>query len=69
MDLSRNGDYKLVVACRSRTLKVYQGTRIFAEHALLEEPSGLCYFYGVGDDSSRPPAVAVSAGPYIFIYK
>ena len=29
MDLSRNGDYKLVVACRSRTLKVkYMSLRL-----------------------------------------
>eukprot|EP00752_Nemacystus_decipiens_P018752 g16813.t1 len=69
MDLSRNGDYKLVVACRSKTLKVYQGTSIFAEHALLEEPSGLCAFHGLGDHAGGFPGVAVAAGPYIFIYK
>ena len=49
--------------------KVYQGTSIIAEHPLLEEPSGLCSFFGAGDASNWPPAVAVSAGPYIFIYK
>lgn len=48
---------------------MYQGTSLFAEHALLEEPSGLCFFHGKGDDVARPPAVAVSAGPYIFIYR
>ncbi|CAM9926261.1 unnamed protein product [Ectocarpus sp. 6 AP-2014] len=73
MDLSRNGDYKLVVACRAMSLKVYQGTSIFAEHPLLDEPSGLCAFYGVEDNTNTAggerPAVAVAAGPYIFIYK
>lgn len=49
--------------------KVYQGTSVFAEHALLDEPSGLCCFLGLGDDTCRSPAVAVAAGPYIFIYK
>ncbi|CAN0380487.1 unnamed protein product [Pylaiella littoralis] len=69
MDLSKNGDYKLVVACRSKMLKVYQGTSIFAEHTLLEEPSGLCAFHCLGDNAAGSPAVAVAAGPYIFIYK
>ncbi|CAN0524356.1 unnamed protein product, partial [Ectocarpus sp. 8 AP-2014] len=54
-------------------LKVYQGTSIFAEHPLLDEPSGLCAFYGVEDNTNTAggerPAVAVAAGPYIFIYK
>eukprot|EP00903_Cladosiphon_okamuranus_P005978 g5900.t1 len=71
VDLSRNGNYKLMVACRSKTLKVYQGTSIFAEHALLEEPAGLCAFHGLGDNTGGLglPGVAVAAGPYIFIYK
>lgn len=49
--------------------KVYQGTSIFAEHALLEEPAGLCAFHGLGDNAGGLPGVAVAAGPYIFIYK
>ncbi|CAM9236080.1 unnamed protein product, partial [Hapterophycus canaliculatus] len=69
IDLSKNGDYKLVVACRSKVLKVYHGTTIFAEHPLLEEPSGLCAFHGLGDNVGGLPGVAVAAGPYIFIYK
>lgn len=48
--------------------KVYQGTSVFAEHALLEEPSGLCALHGLGDNAVRP-GVGVAAGPYIFIYK
>ena len=58
-----------VVCAPEQTKKVYQGTSVFAEHPLLEEPSGLCCFQGEGDDTRRPPAVAVAAGPYIFIYK
>lgn len=49
--------------------KIYQGTSLFSELTLLEEPSGLCHFRGKGEHANGAPLIAVSAGPYIFIYR
>ncbi|CAN0169320.1 unnamed protein product, partial [Discosporangium mesarthrocarpum] len=48
--------------------KVYKGKNTLAELSLLAEPTGLCYYHGEAD-GDRPPAIAVVAGPYIFIYR
>ena len=67
-DVSGDGEYKLLVADADRKLKVYKGTALHSEHALLQAPSAMASFYA---DLNKPqtPSVAVGAGPYIFIYR
>lgn len=67
-DVSGKGEYELLIADDSRVLKVFNGTQLVSEHALLGEPSALACFYS---DLKKPqtPSVAVAAGENIFIYR
>jgi hypothetical protein len=67
-DLNADGDYKLLIADADKKLKVYKGTSLNSEHALLDVPSALAVFY---TDLNQPqtPSIAVAAGSYIFIYR
>jgi Bardet-Biedl syndrome 1 protein len=51
-----------------RKLKIYRGTTLISEHALLDVPVALCAFY-TDSNVPRTPAVAVASGPYVFIYR
>eukprot|EP00276_Gloeochaete_wittrockiana_P008473 CAMPEP_0184664068 /NCGR_PEP_ID=MMETSP0308-20130426/51076_1 /TAXON_ID=38269 /ORGANISM="Gloeochaete witrockiana, Strain SAG 46.84" /LENGTH=592 /DNA_ID=CAMNT_0027107225 /DNA_START=108 /DNA_END=1886 /DNA_ORIENTATION=+ len=67
-DLNGDGDWKLLIADLDRKLKVYRGTALISEHALLDTPCAIATFYS---DANVPriPSVAVAAGPHIFIYR
>jgi len=67
-DLNATGEYLLLIADADKKLKVYKGTSLASEHALLDVPSALATFY---TDLNKPqtPSVAVAAGSYIFIYR
>eukprot|EP00026_Physarum_polycephalum_P004109 Phypoly_transcript_04126.p1 GENE.Phypoly_transcript_04126~~Phypoly_transcript_04126.p1 ORF type:complete len:331 (+),score=40.13 Phypoly_transcript_04126:151-1143(+) len=67
-DLHSDGDYKLVVADLDKKLKIFKGTSLVLEHALLEIPVAVCCYYM---DLSMPPApvIAVAAGSHIYIYR
>src|SRR4051812_2931200 len=67
-DLNATGEYLLLIADADKKLKVYKGTSLASEHALLDVPSALAIFY---TDLNKPqtPSVAVAAGSYIFIYR
>ncbi|KAE9032375.1 Bardet-Biedl syndrome 1 [Phytophthora rubi] len=68
VDVYGDGDAKLVVADGDQRLKMYKGSSLHGEQAVLGVPSALSYFYS---DNNRPriPAIAVASGPYIFIYR
>ncbi|KAG7396657.1 Bardet-Biedl syndrome 1 protein [Phytophthora boehmeriae] len=68
VDVYGDGDAKLIVADGDQRLKMYKGSSLHGEQAILGVPSALCYFYS---DNNRPriPAIAVASGPYIFIYR
>ena len=53
-DLNADGDSKLLVATADRHLKIYKGTQVISEHALLDslETTGTPRFLGTG--SLRP---------------
>lgn len=63
-----DGENKLVIAGQDKRLLVYRGTTLAHEITLLETPSAMCVTY---TDNAQPrlPAVAVAAGPYVFIYR
>ncbi|KAF1778610.1 Bardet-Biedl syndrome 1, N-terminal [Phytophthora cactorum] len=60
VDVYGDGDAKLVVADGDQRLKMYKGSSLHGEQAILGVPSALSYFYS---------AIAVASGPYIFIYR
>ncbi|KUF99561.1 Neurobeachin [Phytophthora nicotianae] len=60
VDVYGDGDAKLVVADGDQRLKMYKGSALHGEQAILGVPSALSYFYS---------AIAVASGPYIFIYR
>ncbi len=67
-DLSGDGDYKLLIADADKKLKIFRGTSLLSEHALLDVPSALaCFYHDLG--KPQTPSVAVAAGPYVFIYR
>jgi Bardet-Biedl syndrome 1 protein len=67
-DLRGDGEYNLVVADMVKNLKVYRGTQIAWESALLDIPVAVCVFYS---EASTPavPSIAIASGSFIFIYK
>eukprot|EP00002_Diphylleia_rotans_P010307 TRINITY_DN2075_c0_g1_i3.p1 TRINITY_DN2075_c0_g1~~TRINITY_DN2075_c0_g1_i3.p1 ORF type:complete len:559 (+),score=112.06 TRINITY_DN2075_c0_g1_i3:50-1726(+) len=67
-DLFADGDHRLLVATLDRKLKVFRGTSLQSESALMEMPCALCTFY-MDNSMPRTPAIAVASGPYIFIYR
>eukprot|EP01006_Ploeotia_vitrea_P050077 TRINITY_DN67408_c1_g1_i1.p1 TRINITY_DN67408_c1_g1~~TRINITY_DN67408_c1_g1_i1.p1 ORF type:complete len:609 (-),score=85.28 TRINITY_DN67408_c1_g1_i1:410-2236(-) len=68
-DVNGDNDSKLLIADSSKKLKIYSGTALVAEQLLLDSPLGIASFYMDYNEAKRRPAVAVAAGPYIFIYK
>eukprot|EP00736_Rhodelphis_marinus_P010114 Rmarinus@m.24802 len=67
-DLRGDGDDHLLIADFERKLRVYKGTRLVVEHALLDLPSALCAWYA-DNNIPREPLVAVASGPHVFIYR
>ncbi|ETV92493.1 hypothetical protein H310_13179 [Aphanomyces invadans] len=67
-DVYGDGDSKLIVADSDRRLKLYKGSTLMSEQALLGVPVALCAFYS---ESTRPrmPSIAVASGPSIYIYR
>mmetsp|Transcript_36995 Transcript_36995/g.44743 ORF Transcript_36995/g.44743 Transcript_36995/m.44743 type:complete len:613 (+) Transcript_36995:397-2235(+) len=67
-DLAGDGDCRLLIADASKKLKVWKGTSLQSEHNLLETPCAIATFYS---DTNQPrlPALAVAAGPFVFIYR
>ncbi|KAG9395262.1 bardet-biedl syndromet [Carpediemonas membranifera] len=68
-DLYGDGDHRLLIASRNRTLRVYRGAKVVAEHEILGTPSGVVSFRLEGVDKSRSLAIAIAAGTAIFVYK
>lgn len=67
-DLNGDGDHKLCICDIDKKLKVYKGTSLIVEYALLDVPISMCIIY---TDIALPriPSIAVAAGPHIFIYR
>jgi Bardet-Biedl syndrome 1 protein len=68
-DINGDGDFKLIVADASRKLKVFSGTSLVNEAALLDAPTAVASFYSDYNEEVRKPLIAVAGGPFIFIYK
>lgn len=68
-DVNGDGDYKLIIADSSKRLKVFSGTSLATENALMTVPSAVASFYMDYRDQVRRPNVAVASGPFIFVYK
>ncbi|KAG5467005.1 hypothetical protein LSCM1_01183 [Leishmania martiniquensis] len=67
-DVHGVGDYQLLVADGSKRLKVYGGTSLQHELPLVGVPSAITSFY-MADGEAFKPVIAVSTGPYIFMYR
>ncbi|XP_069501037.1 BBSome complex member BBS1 [Ambystoma mexicanum] len=72
-DLQGDGESKLVVGdlgtgLYNMKLKVFKGTSLMTENALLDLPTGVVSFL-MDQNEPRTPAIAVASGPYVFIYK
>ena len=68
IDLSGDGDFRLLAADLDRKLKVFRGTGVSSVHPLLDQPVAAAVFY---PDAAVPrtPAVAVAAGSVVFVYR
>ena len=72
-DLHADGDHKLIVAdlgtgSYNMKLKVYKGTNLMTESAIIDLPTAVCTFY-MDTNEPRTPAIAVASGPFIYVYK
>jgi hypothetical protein len=64
----QDGDNKLLICDLAQKLKVYKGTSLIVEHAMLDKPVSQCVTY---TDYAMPrvPSISVAAGSNIFIYR
>ncbi|XP_041469808.1 Bardet-Biedl syndrome 1 protein-like [Lytechinus variegatus] len=72
-DISGDGEAKLVIAdlgtgTFDMKLKVYKGTTLISENAIIDLPTGVCTFY-MDNNEPRVPAIGVASGPYLYVYK
>eukprot|EP01038_Epipyxis_sp_PR26KG_P009508 gene9508-12808_t len=67
-DLNCDGDSKLVICDLDKKLKVYKGTSLVVEYAILDTPISMCITY-TENSTPRIPSVAVAAGSHVFIYR
>lgn len=66
-DLNGDGESKLCICDMDKKIKIYQGTQLSAEYALLDTPIAMCVTYT--DNTSHIPSLAVAAGSHVFIYR
>ncbi|XP_002732274.1 BBSome complex member BBS1-like [Saccoglossus kowalevskii] len=72
-DLNGDGENKLIIAdlgtgSYDMKLKVYKGTSLMSENAIIDLPTGVSTFF-MDTNEPRTPAIAVASGPYIYVYK
>ncbi|XP_022090954.1 Bardet-Biedl syndrome 1 protein-like isoform X2 [Acanthaster planci] len=72
-DINGDGENKLVIAdlgsgSSNMKLKVYKGTSLMSENAIIELPTGVSTFF-MDTNEPRVPAIAVASGPYLYVYK
>lgn len=67
-DLNSDGDSKLLICDIDKKLKVYKGTSLIVEHALLDQPVSQCITY-TDNAVPRVPSISVAAGSNIFVYR
>lgn len=72
-DLFGDGEFKLVIAdlgsgTANMKLKVYRGTAMQSEHAIVDLPAGIVAFH-MDNNDPHIPALAVASGSYLYIYK
>lgn len=66
-DLNGDGEAKLCICDIDKKIKVYSGTQLANEYALLDTPVAMCVTFT--DNSSHIPSLAVAAGSHVFIYR
>ena len=69
-DVDGKGEGSLVVADATGKLRVFSGVRQRSEHPIASqgEPCAVTSFYA-DDRLPRVPAVAVAAGPHVYVYR
>ncbi|ELT99525.1 hypothetical protein CAPTEDRAFT_108485, partial [Capitella teleta] len=72
-DINADGDHKLIIAdlgtgSYDMKLKVYKGTSLMTENAIIDLPTGVVTFY-MDTNEPHTPAIAVASGPFIYVYK
>lgn len=65
---SGDGNSKLLIADQKRRLRLYKGTSLLSEHALLDVPTAIVTFI---PDERAPaiPSLAIASGRHIFVYR
>eukprot|EP00033_Pygsuia_biforma_P001765 GCRY01001975.1.p1 GENE.GCRY01001975.1~~GCRY01001975.1.p1 ORF type:complete len:588 (+),score=148.91 GCRY01001975.1:228-1991(+) len=67
-DVLGDAEDRLLIGNLDEKLKVYKGTNLASEITLLSTPTALCVLY-IDENIPRTPALAVSIGSSIFIYR
>lgn len=66
-DVQRDNDWEFLVATPDKKLKLFKNSEVKTQVNLLDVPTALCAF--TMDRMSPLMSVAVSAGPYVFVYR
>jgi Bardet-Biedl syndrome 1 protein len=67
-DLNCDGDSKLCVCDRDKKLKVYKGTSLMGEYAILDTPVAMAVIH-IDYSMPRIPSLAIAAGSHVFVYR
>ena len=67
-DLKGTGETSLIICDYAKKLKVFEGTSLLTEYALLDVPTALCVCYS-DEFPKRVPNLAVAAGSFVFLYR
>eukprot|EP01138_Halocafeteria_seosinensis_P013052 gb/GECG01013330.1/.p1 GENE.gb/GECG01013330.1/~~gb/GECG01013330.1/.p1 ORF type:complete len:571 (+),score=54.23 gb/GECG01013330.1/:1-1713(+) len=66
-DVQGDNDWELLLATPDKKLKLFKNSQVRTELNVLDVPNAICAF--IVDRQSSLPAVAVSSGPYVFVYR
>ena len=69
VDLTGDGETAIAACDVRRKLKVYKGTSLLNEYALIDAPTALCVCYSHNTNAKPVPNLAVAAGSHIFVYR
>eukprot|EP01079_Euglenida_sp_SAG-EU17-18_P004949 gene4949-9_t len=65
-DVCGDGNFRLVIASRTRRLLLYGGTSLTDQCGILDVPSALCVFYSADDPVAK---IAVACGVHVLVYQ
>jgi len=69
LDIKSDGDYRIVVACEDKKLRVLNARMVLEKVVNLIDVPTSCCAYRTDDNPGTAAAVAVASGSFVFVYR